>query len=121
MKKSSKTTGRLSPGQFHAAAAQLRVTGPICLGNVFVRHYQRPVAGRVKRFGPYYVWTRKIKARTVTTALSRPQYLALRAAIVRHRALARQLQRLRDLSLRLILETNPGVRNRLRKSTLALS
>ncbi len=62
--------------------------------------------------GPCYQWTRKVKGKTVSVALSREQYQALQQAI-ENQALSRQV----------IFETlpNPPRRKRLGKRVLGLN
>jgi hypothetical protein len=63
-------------------------------------------------------WTRKVKARTVTVALSPAQAEAFRAAIATHRRMEKLILELRALSQTYLLETIPGPRRRrARKST----
>jgi hypothetical protein len=53
-------------------------------------------------------WTRKVKAKTVTVALSTAQAEAFRAAIATHRRLEEIIRELRALSQTYLLETIPG-------------
>jgi hypothetical protein len=62
-------------------------------------------------------WTRKVKARTVTVALSPAQAAAFRAAIATHRRLEELIRELRALSQTYLLQTIPGPRRRARKSS----
>jgi hypothetical protein len=70
--------------------------------------------------GPCYQWTRKVKAKTVSVALSREQYEALQAAIANWRELQEILQRMQTLSRVVIFETlpHPPRRKRLGKKVL---
>lgn len=62
-------------------------------------------------------WTRKVKAKTVTVALSPAQADAFRQAIATHRRLEALIRELRALSQTYLLETIPGPpRRRPRKS-----
>ena len=72
--------------------------------------------------GPCYQWTRKVKAKTVSVALSKEQYEALREAIDNWRELQQILQRMQALSRQVIFETLPGPprRKRLGKKVLGL-
>ena len=60
-------------------------------------------------------WTRKLKARTVTVALSKAQADLYQEAIANHRRLERLLHEMRDLSQQVLLESVPGVRKRPRQ------
>ena len=72
--------------------------------------------------GPCYQWTRKVKAKTVSVALSKEQYEALREAIENWRDLQEILQRMQSLSRQVIFETlpSPPRRKRLGKKVLGL-
>jgi hypothetical protein len=70
--------------------------------------------------GPCYQWTRKVKAKTVSVALSKEQYEALAVAIENWRELKAILQEMQALSRQMIFETlpNPPQRKRLGKKVL---
>src|SRR5947208_12291290 len=72
--------------------------------------------------GPCYQWTRKVRAKTVSVALSRQQYEALRQAIHNWRKLQQKLRQMQQLSRRVIFQTlpNPPRRKRLGKKVLGL-
>ena len=72
--------------------------------------------------GPCYQWTRKVKAKTVSVALSREQYEALKQAIENWREAQEILQRMQALSREVIFGTlpNPPRRKRLGKKVLGL-
>ena len=72
--------------------------------------------------GPCYQWTRKVKAKTVSVALSQEQYEALSKAIENWRQLQEILQQMQTLSRQVIFETIPGPprRKRLGKRVLGL-
>src|SRR5512137_1356285 len=55
--------------------------------------------------GPCYQWTRKVKAKTVSVALSREQYEALQQAIENWRQIQQILQRMQILSREVIFAT----------------
>ena len=59
-----------------------------------------------------YTWTRKVRAKTVTVALSEAQAKAFRAAIAAHREVEDTLARLREVSQTALLEGVPGVSRR---------
>ncbi|MCX6930199.1 MAG: hypothetical protein NT154_44365, partial [Verrucomicrobia bacterium] len=64
------------------------------------------------RKGPYYLWTCKLKGKTVCVALSRSQYLLLAQAICNNRRTQKLLERRQALTLKTILRKVPGVRKR---------
>jgi hypothetical protein len=94
--------------------AQLAATGWISEGYAQDRG---PGAG-----GPCYQWTRKVKGKTVSVALSREQYQWLRAAIAQWRQVQATIKHMQQLSRRVLFETVPGPprRKRLGKKALGL-
>ena len=100
--------------EYRRLRARLAEVGWISLGYVQDRG---PGAG-----GPCYQWTRKVKGKTVSVALSQPQYLALKAAIENWRDLQQTLERMQELSRAVIFGTlpNPPRRKRLGKRVLGL-
>ena len=72
--------------------------------------------------GPCYQWTRKVKAKTVSVALSQEQYEWLRQAIENWHQLQRILTEMQQLSRQELFATVPGPkrRKRLSKKTLGL-
>ena len=59
-----------------------------------------------------YTWTRKVRAKTVTVALSETQATAFRAAIEANRRLEEAFTQLREVSQTALLESLPGVSRR---------
>jgi hypothetical protein len=59
-----------------------------------------------------YTWTRKVRAKTVTVALSEAQADAFRTAIAANRQVEEILARLREVSQTALLEDVPGVSRR---------
>ena len=72
--------------------------------------------------GPVYQWTRKEKGKTVSVALSREQYEAMKAASENWKAAKAILREMEILSRREIFKNLPGVnrRNPLPNKTLGL-
>lgn len=72
--------------------------------------------------GPCYQWTRKVKGKTVSVALSKEQYEALKEAIENWRNLERALDRMQKLTRQRIFGTLPDTRRRkpLTKKVLGL-
>ena len=72
--------------------------------------------------GPCYQWTRKVKAKTVSVALSREQYEALKQAIENWHQVQEILRHMQTLSRQVIFETlpSPPRRKRLGKKVLGL-
>jgi cyclopropane fatty-acyl-phospholipid synthase-like methyltransferase len=73
--------------------------------------------------GPCYQWTRKVKGKTVSVALSEEQYDWLKAAIANWRTVQGALRRMQRLSRQVLFTTVPGIqrRKRLSKQTLGLT
>jgi hypothetical protein len=72
--------------------------------------------------GPCYQWTRKVKAKTVSVALSKEQFEALQQAIANWHEMQDILRQMQMLSRQHIFETlpNPNRRKRLGKRVLGL-
>jgi cyclopropane fatty-acyl-phospholipid synthase-like methyltransferase len=72
--------------------------------------------------GPCYQWTRKVKGKTVSVALSAEQFAALQQAIENWRSAQEILHRMQTLSREVIFGTipNPPRRKRLGKKVLGL-
>jgi hypothetical protein len=58
--------------------------------------------------GPHYQWTRKVKGKTVSVALSEAQYRWLKEAIENWRQLQATLKEMQRLSREELFETIPG-------------
>ena len=104
--------------QWQARYSQLRnrlaQTGWISEGYVQDRG---PGAG-----GPCYQWTRKVKGKTVSVALSKEQYEWLSGAIAQWRQLQAILKEMQRLSRQVLFQTvpHPPRRKRLGKKVLGL-
>jgi len=70
--------------------------------------------------GPHYQWTRKVKAKTVSVALSKEQYQWLQGAITNWRAVQKTLRQMQRLSRQVLFETVPHPKRRKRLSQRAL-
>lgn len=72
--------------------------------------------------GPCYQWTRKVKGKTVSVALSREQYEWLREAIANWRKVQQILNEMQRLSRQVLFETipHPKRRKRLGKKVMGL-
>ena len=72
--------------------------------------------------GPCYQWTRKVKGKTVSVALSREQYEWLREAIGQWRAVQATLREMQRLSREVLFSTvpHPPRRKRLGKRVLGI-
>jgi hypothetical protein len=94
---------------------RLAKTGPVSHGYVQDRG---PGAG-----GPCYQWTRKEKGKTVSVALSREQFEAMREAIANWREVQMTLKRMEQITRETIFHSLPDTKRRkpLTKKVLALS
>jgi len=72
--------------------------------------------------GPCYQWTRKVRGKTVSVALSQEQYLWLRDAIQNWRQVQETLRQMQRLSRQVLFNTvpHPPRRKRLGKKVLGL-
>ena len=72
--------------------------------------------------GPCYQWTRKVRGKTVSVALSREQYEWLKQAIANWRQVQQTLKEMQRLSRQVLFETvpHPPRRKRLGKKVLGL-
>jgi cyclopropane fatty-acyl-phospholipid synthase-like methyltransferase len=97
-------------GQCQARYTQLR-KGLQRLGWISEGYVQNrgPGAG-----GPCYQWTRKVKGKTVSVALSKEQYEWLAEAIGEWRRVQATLKEMRRLSRQVLFETVPDPRRRKR-------
>lgn len=75
------------------------------------------VAPKTESANTTYVWTRKVKAKTVTKALTREQYEAFQQAIEANRHVEDTLKRMRQVSEMTLLNSLPGVTKKPRAVT----
>jgi cyclopropane fatty-acyl-phospholipid synthase-like methyltransferase len=101
-------------GQYTQLRHRLAQTGWISEGYVQDRG---PGAG-----GPCYQWTRKVKGKTVSVALSQEQYEWLRSAIAEWREVQATIREMQRLSRQVLFETRPHPlrRKKLGKRVLGL-
>jgi hypothetical protein len=100
------------PPAYCQLQAHLARTSWICQGTLVCRPLLRRVRGRKVKRGPYYLWTSKVKGKTVCLALSQAQYQLLRQAIQNNQRLHKLLERMQALTLKTIVKKVPGVRKR---------
>jgi hypothetical protein len=72
--------------------------------------------------GPCYQWTRKVRGKTISVALSKEQYEWLKTAIENWRSVQEMLKEMQQLSRQVLFTTipNPSRRKRLGKKVLGL-
>jgi virulence-associated protein VapD len=107
-------TGTRLPPSYRQLQRQLSRLGYVSQGSVFER-----APGQQ---GSRYIWTRKVRAKTVTVALSQEQYLWLKQAVANQRKLEEIVHQMQTLSRQILFENVPGVvrRKRLGKKVLGL-
>jgi hypothetical protein len=98
--------------QYARLAGALGRPGLLLQGTIGERTIRRAVAGVEKSYGPYYQWTWKERGKTVTVNLSAAQRNAFERAIKNQRKLEATLERLRELSRRILELTTTGVPRR---------
>jgi cyclopropane fatty-acyl-phospholipid synthase-like methyltransferase len=105
-----------APWETQYAQLRQRLTGIGWISEGYVQD-RGPGAG-----GPCYQWTRKVKGKTVSVALSKEQYEWLKAAIAQWRELQATLKEMQRLSRRVLFETlpHPPRRKKLGKKVLGL-
>jgi len=103
MKKASRRPS-LMVQDYRRLRRQLSSLGYISQGSVF----QRAPGQQGSRF----VWTRKVAAKTVTIALSKPQYQWLRRAVAQQRKLECIVRQMQQRSRQILFATIPGVARR---------
>lgn len=99
--------------QYDRLRQSLARTGLISQGSVLQRS-----AHTSGRSG--FQWTRKVAQKTVTVALSRDQFAALRQAVNNQRKLRQTLQQMERLSRQIIFASAPDTRRRKRLSRKVL-
>ncbi len=100
------------PPAYQRLQDQLRQISWICQGTVVSRSLVRRIRGRKVKKGPYYLWTCKVKGKTVCLALSKAQYRLLAQGIQNNRRWQKTVARMQDLTLKTILKHVPGVTKR---------
>jgi predicted glycosyl hydrolase (DUF1957 family) len=104
MQKAALTPAKIAKltGQFEHCKVQLLELSWITQGSVF------------KTQQGTWCWTRKVKAKTVTVALSAPQAELFEQAVAQHRKLEALLLRMRNISQSFLLQSTPGPTRRKR-------
>ena len=100
------------PPAYERLRGELAQSSWICHGSLVCRPLIRRVAGRKVNKGPYYLWTAKVRSKTVCVSLSKAQYQYLAQAIANNRRIQKTLQRMQQLTLKTILKKVPGVKKR---------
>jgi hypothetical protein len=114
MSKSSSHLPKLQK-DYHRLRRSLAQIGYISQGSVVDRSKLRP-----PRSG--YQWTRKVKRKTITVALSESEFLALAEAIANERKLNQTIRQMEQISRRILFLNRPQTSQRkpLRQRVLGL-
>lgn len=102
--------------QYERLRQSLSHIGYISRGSVLDRStLKRPRSG--------YQWTRKVARKTITLSLSQDQYESLKQAVENERRLMKTIQKMEQLSRRILFGTLPDThrRKRLGKKVLGLN
>lgn len=94
--------------RYSALAARLKEPGLILQGTITERTIAH-LDDKKRTYGPYYQWTRKICAKTVTVNLSHSQVKEYQVAINNNKRLEKTIKDMRDLSLKICDATTAGV------------
>ena len=100
------------PSAYRQLQRQLARLGFLSQGSVFERNPSQQ--------GSRYVWTRKVRGKTVTVALSEQQFHWLRQAVANQRELDRIVSQMQILSREVLFLNVPGVTRRKRLSRKVL-
>jgi hypothetical protein len=116
MKRAESAAADPLPAAYRQLRARLEQIGWVALGSVLER--KRPGGG-----GPRYQWSRRVKGKTITVALSAEQFAWLQQAIANQRQAESILSQLHQLSLDYMWKNLPSTarRKRLSKKTLGLN
>jgi len=108
----TQTRIRTLQARYEKYAHSLTAIGPICQGTVIERNDVRRRSGKTKTYGPYYLWTRKLKGKTLSIAISQQQYDQLKQAIANQNRLDKILAKMRSLTQEIIFTNTPGIKKR---------
>ena len=114
MSKSSIPVAQLQKA-YQRLRRSLAQIGYISQGSIVDRSRLRP-----RRSG--YQWTRKVKGKTITVALSQSEFEALAQAIANERKLNQTIRQMEQISRRILFanRSQPGQRKPLRQKVLGL-
>ena len=78
-------------------------TGALLQGSAVQQRYQRKTKSGLKECGPYHLWTRKVRGKTVTVSLTEEQYRRVEQAIATRRKVDQLLKEMQQLSQHMLL------------------
>ena len=110
--KSSTKTGFSASVLRELQAAYRTLDRAVCRRPWLVQGSVNVVAPKSPAASVTYTWTRKVRAKTITVALSKEQAVAFRQAIEANRRLEEVLAHLREVSRTVLLTELPGVTKR---------
>ena len=116
MKQATSDADAPLPASYRRLQARLPQIGWMALGSVL----ERTLPGRG---GPRYQWSRRVKGKTITVALSPEQFAWLKQAIANQRKMESLLSQMHQLTLDYMWKHLPSTsrRKRLSKKTLGLN
>ena len=101
--------------RYNALAAQLAKTGLILQGTITERSIESG-DDKERVYGPYYQWTRKLRAKTVTVNLSQSQAMVYQKAIDNNKKMEKIIKEMRARSMKICETTTEGVKKRKSKT-----
>ena len=87
--------------QYERKGTELAValqSGALLQGSAVEQRYQRKTKSGIKECGPYHLWTRKERGKTVTVSLTDDQYREVGQAIATRRKVDKLLKEMQRLS-----------------------
>lgn len=98
--------------RYERLEARLAKPGPIIQGTITAHTITKEdpsLSGKTRTIGPYYQWTFKRSAKTVTVNLSAQQAKHFQKAIDNNRRIEEVLDQMRELSIVILNATTKGV------------
>ncbi len=109
-----KTSSRIIQARYQQLTRQLAQLSWIARGNALRRFLVRKIGGKDKKWGPYFILTRKQDGSTITHALNQPQFELYSKAISQHKQADRILKQMRKLTVKYIQQSTPILPSRKR-------
>lgn len=106
--------------RYNALTARLSKTGLILQGTITERSIESG-DDKERVYGPYYQWTRKIRAKTTTVNLSQSQAKVYQMAINNNKKMEKIINKMRSFSMRICEATTEGVIKRKSKQNQSLN
>lgn len=96
--------------QYEAKRAELVSTlqaDALLQGSAVLQRYERKTKSGIKQCGPYHLWTRKERGKTVTVSLTEEQFVEVKKVIATRRKIERLLKEMQRISQRMLLDGGP--------------